>query len=120
MARPLSTSQISTALGSLLLLSAVTHVSQLIVYGGESHVIGSAGFGVLYGLLGIGVLRGSRWAYLGAAIFPTIGGLLGIYRFFFLHPNPFSIFHPCLDLIIVPLAVIGWRRTLADRIPSSI
>ncbi|MFD5036126.1 hypothetical protein ACFWNI_03245 [Streptomyces sp. NPDC058377] len=51
---------------------------------------------------------------------PTIGGLLGIYRFFFLHTNPFSVWHVGLDVIIVPLAVrlLARRRTEPSGAPS--
>ncbi|TWS22325.1 hypothetical protein FK268_20185 [Tsukamurella sputi] len=94
--------------GSLLALSAVTHVSQLAVYGTAGNVVGSAGFGVVYAVLAFFVFRGARWSYLAAVVFPTIGGLLGVYRFIFIHPNPFSVFHPLLDVVIVPTAAFLW------------
>ena len=42
------------------------------------------------------------------------------YRFFFLHTNPFSMWHVALDLIIVPLAVtlLARRRTEPAGAPS--
>lgn len=98
--------RLRSVLVGVLALSAITHVSQLAVYGTGGPVLGAAGFGALYGLIAVavGVFRGSRLALLSAAIFPTVGGLLGLQRFFFVQHNPFSIFHVCLDLIIVPLA----------------
>ncbi|WP_406635658.1 hypothetical protein [Amycolatopsis sp. WGS_07] len=101
----------SRLLGSLLALSAATHVSQLAVYGTASDTVGSAAFGVLYAAIAAGVFRRARPAFLAAAIFPAIGGLLGIYRLIAVHPNPFSVFHPILDVVIVPLAILLWRGT---------
>ncbi|MET9346583.1 hypothetical protein [Streptomyces termitum] len=92
-------------LAALLLLSGVTHLAQLAVYQHEANVLGAAGFGAVYLMIGTAVLR--RWpgALHLAAVLPAIGGLLGTYRFFFLHTNPFSVWHVALDLVIVPLAV---------------
>ncbi|MBO2464207.1 hypothetical protein [Actinomadura violacea] len=92
--------------GWLLLLSAITHVLQVPVYGTEGNVLGAAGFGVVYALVGTGLLR--RWpgAVPAATVLPVIGGTLGVIRFLFLHTNPFSVWHVALDLVIVPLATI--------------
>lgn len=67
----------------------------------------------MYVAIGVAVLGRRPAALHLAAVLPTIGGLLGIYRFFFLHTNPFSVWHVALDLIIVPLAVtfLARRRT---------
>ncbi|ATY13655.1 hypothetical protein CU254_26905 [Amycolatopsis sp. AA4] len=101
----------SRLLGSVLALSAVTHVSQLAVYGTGSDTVGSAAFGVLYAVIAAGVFRRARPFFLAAAVFPAIGGLLGLYRLVAVHPNPFSVFHPILDVVIVPLAISLWRGT---------
>jgi len=42
--------------GTLLVISGVTHVTQLYVYPPEGHVIGAALFGVVYFLIGIGIV----------------------------------------------------------------
>ncbi|MFI7005278.1 hypothetical protein [Streptomyces sp. NPDC050145] len=105
--------QAARTLAVLLLLSGVTHLAQLAVYQHEANVLGAAGFGAVYLVIGIAVLR--RWpgALHLAAVLPAIGGLLGTYRFFFLHTNPFSVWHVALDLVIVPLAVILLARRRA-------
>ena len=87
----------------LMLISGVTHVSQLFVYEAEHSVIGASLFGLIYfmiGLLLLGASRGTLWA---GAILPATGGCLGVYRFFFLHTNPFTVFHVAVDLVVVPV-----------------
>ena len=91
--------------GMLMLISGVTHVVQLQVYPLEHHVIGAAGFGIIYFWIGIFLLRRRRRAFWFGAILPTIGGILGTYRFFFLHANPFTVFHVIIDLIVVPICI---------------
>ena len=91
--------------GMLMIISGVTHLIQLFVYPLEGHVIGAAAFGVLYFIIGLMLLRFKTIALWLGAILPTIGGVLGIYRFFFLHSNPFSVFHVGVDLIVVPICV---------------
>ncbi|MFB7591897.1 hypothetical protein [Streptomyces sp. NPDC056169] len=112
--------QAARVLAGLLLLSGVTHLAQLAVYQHEANVLGAAGFGAVYFMIGIAIVR--RWpaALHLAAVLPAIGGLLGIYRYFFLHTNPFSVWHVALDLIIVPLAVtlLARRRTEPAGTPS--
>ncbi|MFI1186556.1 hypothetical protein [Streptomyces californicus] len=110
----------ATALAGLLLLSGITHVAQLAVYRHEANVLGAAGFGAVYFMIGVAILR--RWpaALPLAAVLPTVGGLLGVFRFFFLHTNPFSVWHVALDLVIVPLAVtlMARRRAQAPDAPA--
>ncbi|WP_228991919.1 hypothetical protein [Streptomyces sp. DH8] len=112
--------QTGRALAGLLLLSGVTHLAQLAVYQHEANVLGAAGFGAVYFMIGIAIL--GRWpaALHLAVVLPTIGGLLGVYRFLFLHTNPFSVWHVVLDLIIVPLAVrlLARPRTEPPGTPS--
>ncbi|MQY07446.1 hypothetical protein ACRB68_55460 [Actinomadura sp. RB68] len=94
----------------LLLLSAVTHVLQVPVYGTEGNVLGAAGFGVVYAVLGTGLLRGWPGALPASIVLPAIGGTLGVLRFLFLHNNPFSVWHVVLDLVIVPLAIACYLK----------
>ena len=96
--------------GILMLISSVTHVVQLQVYPLEHHVIGAAGFGVIYFFIGLFLLRRQRLAMWFGAILPTIGGILGVYRFFFLHVNPFTVFHVAIDLIVVPICISYLRQ----------
>ena len=91
--------------GILMLISSVTHVVQLQVYPLEHHVIGAAGFGIIYFFIGIFLLQRKRLAMWLGAILPSIGGILGIYRFIFLHPNPFTVFHVLIDLVVVPVCI---------------
>ena len=90
---------------SLMILSGITHVSQLFVYEGEHSVIGASIFGLIYFVIGMFLLREGRGALWAGAILPSIGGVLGIYRFFSLQPNPFSVFHVAIDLVVVPICV---------------
>ena len=73
--------------------------------------MGASIFGLIYfviGLLLLGKGKGALWA---GAILPSIGGVLGVYRFFFLHTNPFSVFHVAIDLIVVPICVsLLWKK----------
>ncbi|MGI5171009.1 hypothetical protein ACQEU3_42325 [Spirillospora sp. CA-253888] len=103
------------AAGWLLLLSAVTHVLQVPVYGTEGNVLGAAGFGVVYAVIGAGLLRGRPWAVPAAVVLPLIGGTLGVLRFLFFHSNPFSVWHVALDLVIVPLAITCYLKVRAGR-----
>lgn len=96
--------------GVLMLVSSVTHVVQLQVYPLEHHVIGAAIFGIIYFFIGLFLLRQNRLAFWFGAIMPSIGGLLGISRFLFLHPNPFTIFHVLIDLIVVPICIVNLQQ----------
>ena len=92
--------------GFLLTISGITHVFQLLVYPASFHVIGAVIFGIIYLAIGLFLLlKNQRIALWLGAILPTIGGILGVYRFFFLHPNPFTLFHLLIDLIVVPICI---------------
>ena len=96
----------------LLILSGITHLLQLLVYGWAGHVIAAAAFGAVYLVLGVGVLRKRPWGLLGASVLPLVGGVLGVYRFCFLQANPFSFFHVAIDLVVVPIVA---REVLSAR-----
>ena len=96
--------------GILMIISSVTHVVQLQVYPLEHHVIGAALFGIIYFFIGFFLLRRNPLAFWMGAILPSIGGVLGLYRFFFLHPNPFTIFHVVIDVIVVPICIDRLKR----------
>lgn len=89
----------------LMLLSGVTHVIQLAIYGAEHSVIGAAIFGGIYFAIGLLLLGNTRFALVLGALLPAIGGVLGVYRFLHLHANPFSVFHVAIDLVVVPACV---------------
>ena len=96
--------------GMLMIISSVTHVLQLKVYPLEHHVIGAAGFGIIYLVIGLLLLRGNLLSLWLGAILPSIGGILGVYRFLFLHPNPFTIFHVVIDLVVVPICIYSLMK----------
>ena len=56
---------------SLMLLSGLTHVSQLVVYGTESQVIGAAVFGIIYFTIGCLLLGRSRLALWLGVVLPS-------------------------------------------------
>ena len=93
----------------LLLLSGVTHIAQLWFY---PTAIIAAMFGGLYLLIGVRLLQPGRAALWFAATGPSIGGALGVYRFLYLEPNPFSVFHVCIDLVVVPACI--WLLLRSD------
>jgi len=89
----------------LMLISGVTHVAQLAVYPAHAHVVTAAIFGLLYFSIGLYLLRPKRAALWCAALFPLIGGSLGIYRFIVLQPNPFTVFHVIIDIAVISICV---------------
>lgn len=99
----------------LLLVSGVTHVVQLPIYGAGHSVIGATIFGGIYFAIGLALLSKSRMALVLGAIFPSIGGVLGVYRFLHLHPNPFSVFHVVIDLVVVPACIFLLLRGYRDE-----
>jgi hypothetical protein len=61
----------------------------------------------------MGKSRAALWT---GTILPTIGGAFGIYRFFVLHSNPFSIFHVLLDLVVIPCCIFLLVR--GEKVPN--
>ena len=99
--------RLSLTAGILLIISGCTHLTQLTVYQHHGHVIAASLFGVVYLLPGVFIiiLMKKTWAIIPGAIVPFIGGTPGVMRFFFVHANPFSVFHVLLDLMIVPFCI---------------
>ncbi|TXT60629.1 MAG: conserved membrane protein of unknown function [Promethearchaeota archaeon] len=97
--------------GILLIISGITHVSQIAVYGIEGHIIGAVLFGIIYFVLGILLimLRDNKIVMLLGAILPSIGGILGVGRLILFYVlatgelNFFIIFHVIVDIIVVPI-----------------
>jgi hypothetical protein len=94
----------------LMLLSGVTHLSQLLVYAHAADVIGAAMFGVLYLLLGAYLLTPKRAALWLAVVFPFIGASLAVLRILKVRPNPFSLFHIAIDVVVIGLCVMLLAR----------
>lgn len=98
--------------GILLVISGVTHVSQLWVYPSDASAIGASIFGILYFVIGIILLLKYASGLWLSIIFPIIGGILGVYRFIFLHSNPFTIFHLIIDIIVIVLSAYGVSKKI--------
>ena len=110
--------------GILLISSAITHVAQLFVVGTESHSLVAAGYGVLYGLVGAGLLAygANRYLLLLGAILPAIGGVLGSIRFVGMLTvedtlNVFIIYHLFVDVVVVPSCIVVYRRVTPAGTP---
>lgn len=101
----------------LMLVSGVTHVVQIPVYGAHGSVLGAAAFGVVYFIIGLFLLGHGRMALWAGSILPAIGGTLGIYRFLFLHPNPFSVGHVLIDLVVIPCCLLLLVRGRSETHP---
>ena len=86
---------------ALLTVSSMTHVAQLALYSLETHVIAAAAFGVVYFAVGVLLIRGHRVGLWLAIAFPSVGGVLGVWRFMFVHRNPFSVLHIAIDVLVV-------------------
>ena len=89
----------------LLLLTGVTHLSQLLIYRWDDDVLAAAAFGAIYLSVGSALLikpgRVTLWL---AIALPIIGGALGISRSLN-YPNAFSIPHVIIDLIVAPICI---------------
>lgn len=88
----------------LMLISGLTHVVQLAVYKAQAHVVIAAVFGLLYFSIGLFLLTPRRAALWCSALLPLIGGTLGVLRFI-KHPNPFSVFHVVIDIVVIAISV---------------
>lgn len=94
----------------LLMISGVTHVIQLQVYGTSFHVLGAVLFGLAYFVIGACLFRPGRPQLWWGAILPSIGGVLGIVRFISWHANPFTVFHVLVDIVVVPICIVQLRK----------
>ena len=106
--------QLRILAGVLLIISAFTHILQVLVYGGVWHNIGAALYGAMYLFLGIGLIRylDKKGLVLLSIVLPFIGGIGGVIRFFFLHTetaNLFIILHVVIDMVVVPACILIFR-----------
>ncbi len=92
--------------GVLMLISAVTHTSELFVFGWSPVIAIVLGFAVAFGCIGVFLLReGDRVLWWGA-ILPSIAIVLGIgnsIRNGAIHP--YTIWHLIVDFTVVPICV---------------
>lgn len=99
--------------GILLIVSAITHVAQLFVYGFEGHVIGAALYGSTYLILGILLIKYPKNKLISVigAVHPAIGGILGTNRLitYYIQAtgdiNYFIVFHVVVDIIVVSICI---------------
>ena len=91
-------------------VSAVVHVSQLIIYGTSLSVVVVSVFGLAYALIAWAHVRRNPLAPMLSVILPTIGATLGILRFVLLSPNAGSVIDVLLDVILViPASIVLWK-----------
>ncbi|CAA7602651.1 Hypothetical protein DEACI_3330 [Acididesulfobacillus acetoxydans] len=90
----------------LMGVSAATHLVQLIVMNFQADVlVAGLGFGLMYAVISLGLFINSKVFYYIGAILPTIGGMLGVYRYLFVRPNWFSLLNVGIDLVVVPSCI---------------
>ena len=111
--------------GILLIISAFTHVIQVFFVGTGRLTLGAVAFGIVYGIIGILLiyLKENRIILLLCAILPTIGGILGVYRFIdsLIYENLvnyFIIFHVIVDIVVVPICIYLYLK-LREKLLSS-
>ena len=98
----------------LMILSGLTHPSQLLVYGNTPDIRGPALFGVLFLFVGLSLLTRFQAALWVGVLLPLIGGIGSIYRLVALEPTGFTLFHTIIDFVVVALCAIvllNIRRT---------
>ena len=103
--------------GILLIISAITHVSQIFFYGTDWHTIGAAIYGSGYAVLGILLIyfREKKIVDLLCIIILTIGGTLGLIRFIIVLTtenifNVLNLFHIIVDIIVVPICIYSYLK----------
>ncbi|MBD3254839.1 MAG: hypothetical protein GF383_07085 [Candidatus Lokiarchaeota archaeon] len=103
--------------GILLIISAITHVSQIYFYGTDWHTIVAAVYGASYAILGGFLIyyRKNKLITLLCIFLPAIGGSLGMIRFFTVVIlegiyNFFIIFHVIVDIIVVPICIYSYFK----------
>lgn len=88
-------------IGILMLISGITHISQIFVYGKKYYTILSAIAGMVYFVIGIFLFFQSQLVLWVGAIVPALGGLGGLYRYVKIQKSNFIIFHILVDIIVV-------------------
>ena len=111
--------------GILLIISAITHIGQFLVFGFELHDIGAAIFGIAYGLLGFRLivisikdvsLKWKKVMTFGGIILPLIGGILGLNRLINIEIKIYGVFnwfiviHVIIDCIVIPICIYSFLQ----------
>jgi hypothetical protein len=91
--------------GSLMLMSSVTHLSEIYVFGWGSPVMAVVvGFGLAFLVIGWRLLRGGDAVLWWGAILPALAAFLGVansIRNGYIHP--YTIWHLAVDLTVFPI-----------------
>lgn len=103
--------------GVLLIVTGLSHVSQLLLYETTTIVKIAASFGVVYVFLGVLALRNTKWLPGVVIVICTIGLAAGTRR---LIEGPFNLqfaAHQLIHLVVITtfLTVILQRRKKTDR-----
>ncbi|MDG2332896.1 MAG: alpha/beta fold hydrolase [Myxococcota bacterium] len=88
----------------LMLLSGVTHPAQMLVYGTAPEIRGPATTGMIFLLIGAGLLTPWRACLWLAIALPLAGGLGALFRITADVPTAFTYFHALIDFVVVGLA----------------
>ena len=103
--------------GILMLLSGVTHLSELFVFGFAGPVMAVVvGFGLAFFAIGWHLLRPGRTVLWWGATLPALAAFLGIansIRLGSLHP--YTIWHLAVDLTVFPICILLLRQEPGDR-----
>jgi hypothetical protein len=102
----------------LMLLSGITHPAQMLVYGMDPEIAQS---GMIFLLVGAGLLTRYRVALYVAIVLPLMGGMGALYRIFAAEPTAFTYFHAAIDFVVVGLCIavlVSPRPSQADPAPS--
>lgn len=95
----------------LMLLSGLTHPSQLLIYGtSDPNLVNSSLMGTLFLVVGACLLTGKRWSLWLGAILPLLFGLGATYRILTQDITPFSYLHTVIDFAVVALCVLQLRE----------
>ena len=95
-----------------MLLSGLTHPAQMLFYGTAPEIRGPALTGMVFLLVGAGLLTRSRRALWVAVVVPFILGLGAVYRIVADIPVVPTYFHAAIDFIVVGLAVACLRAPI--------
>lgn len=93
-----------TAAG-LMILSGITHPAQMLFYGTAPEIRGPAVSGMIFFLVGLGLLTRYRIALWVAVVLPLMGGMGAIYRIVADTPTAFTYFHAAIDFVVVALCI---------------
>ncbi len=96
--------------GALMVLSGITHPSQILLYGTTPEVVQPSLVGALFLPLGLWLLSGRRAPLWVGVAFPLVGGIASVLRILDGSPNPLTHFHATIDFVVVGLCAMALVR----------